>query len=99
MTRQRSRQDNAHDKNNATGAKHLLVKDVAGHSTETYAILESPDSSYRYVFRTGDVFRTVDPTAGEKDYQVLDIRPTGVVIKDLVTEDVSTIARDGIALN
>ncbi|MGY8641608.1 MAG: ankyrin repeat domain-containing protein [Verrucomicrobiales bacterium] len=85
--------------NTTTGVKHLLVKDVAGHSTETYAILESPDSSFRYVVRTGDVFRTVDPTAGEIDYQVLDIRPTGVVIKDLVTEEVSTIARDGMALN
>ncbi|NNE94185.1 MAG: ankyrin repeat domain-containing protein [Verrucomicrobiales bacterium] len=85
--------------NTNTGARHLLVKDVAGHSSETYAILTSPDSSYRYVVRAGDVFRTVDPTTGERDYQVLDIRPTGVVIKDLVTEEVSTIARDGMALN
>ncbi len=85
--------------NKSNGTKHLLVKDVAGHSTETYAILTSPDSSYRYVVRTGDVFRTVDPTIGERDYQVLDIRPTGVIIKDLVSEEVSTIARDGIAQN
>ena len=41
-----------------SGAKHLLVKDIAAHSAETYAVLTTPDSSYRYVVRTDDRFTT-----------------------------------------
>ena len=80
----------------STGSTHLLVKDVSGYSSDTYAILTSAGSDYRYVVKTGDVFRTVQPGQGEKDFQVLDIRPNGVVIKDLVTEEVSTISRNGV---
>jgi type IV pilus biogenesis protein PilP len=79
-----------------SGATHLLVKDVSGQTSDTYAILVAPNSQYRYVVKAGDVFRTTQPDIGTKDYQVLDIRPTGVVIKDLATEEVVTVARDGV---
>jgi len=79
-----------------SGATHLLVKDVAGQSSDTYAILTAPNSKYRYVVKSGDVFRTSQPETGEKEFQVLDIRAEGVVVKDLETEEVLTIARDGV---
>lgn len=82
--------------NTESGATHLLVNDISGHSSDTYAILTAPDSKYRYVVKSGDVFRTSQPTTGVKDYQVLDIRASGVVVKDLATEEVLTIARDGV---
>ena len=82
--------------NTQTGQTHLLVKDVAGNSSDTYAILTSPESQYRYVVKTGDVFRTTEPGIGEKEYQILDIRASGVVMKDLKTEEVLTVARDGV---
>lgn len=79
-----------------SGATHLLVTDVAGQSSDTYAILTAPNSRYRYVVKSGDVFRTSQPGMGEKEFQVLDIRAEGVVVKDLATEEVLTIARDGV---
>jgi ankyrin repeat protein len=80
------------------GTTHLLVKDAAGQTADTYAVLTAPDSQYRYVVKAGDVFRTTDPQVGARDYQVLDIRPNAVVIKDLVTEEVVTVARDGVVV-
>lgn len=77
------------------GSTHLLVKDASGQTADTYAILTAPNSQYRYVVKAGDVFRTTQPDIGTVEYQVLDIRPTGVVIKDLATEEVVTVARDG----
>lgn len=77
------------------GSTHVLVKDVSGQTSDTYAILTVPNSQYRYVVKAGDVFRTTQPDTGARDYQVLDIRATGVVIKDLATEEVVTVARDG----
>ncbi len=78
------------------GSSHLLVKDVVGQTSDTYAILAVPNSQYRYVVKPGDVFRTTQPEVGTKDFQVLDIRPTAVVIKDLATDEVLSIARDGV---
>ena len=72
------------------------MNDISGKSSDTYAILTSADSKYRYAVKSGDVFRTSQPGAGARDYQVLDIRASGVVVKDLVTEEVMTIARDGV---
>jgi hypothetical protein len=82
--------------NRENGSTHLLVQDVSGQASDTYAILTSANSQYRYVVKRGDVFRTSQPDQGVRDYQVLDIRAEGVVVKDLATEDVVTIARDGI---
>ena len=82
--------------NRESGATHLLVQDVSGQPSDTYAILTSPNSNYRYVVKRGDVFRTSQPDLGVKDYQVLDIRASGVVVKDLATDEVVTIARDGV---
>lgn len=82
--------------NRESGVTHLLVKDIAGESSDTYAILTAPNSQYRYAVKPGDVFRTSQPGTGVKDYQVLDIRAGGVVVKDLATDQVLTIARDGV---
>jgi len=79
-----------------SGSTHLLVKDATGQTADTYAILTAPNSQYRYVVKAGDVFRTTQPGIGAKDYQVLDIRANAVVIKDLATEEVTTVARDGV---
>lgn len=79
-----------------SGSTHTLVKDASGQTADTYAILTAPDSRYRYVVKAGDVFRTTQPEEGTKDYQVLDIRANAVVIKDLATEEVTTVARDGV---
>lgn len=79
-----------------TGNSHLLVKDVSGQTSDSYAILTSADSKYRYVVKSGDVFRTSTVQSGEIDYQVLDIRPSEVVIKNLKSEEVTTVARDGV---
>lgn len=79
-----------------TGNSHLLVKDVSGQTSDSYAILTSADSKYRYVVKAGDVFRTSTVQSGETDFQVLDIRPSGVVIKNLNNDEVTTVARDGV---
>jgi ankyrin repeat protein len=79
-----------------SGSTHLLVKDATGQTADTYAILTAPNSQYRYVVKAGDVFRTTQPGIGAKDYQVLDIRANAVVIKDLATDEVTTVARDGV---
>jgi ankyrin repeat protein len=81
-----------------SGAKHLLVKDVPGRSTETYATLVLPGSPFEYVVKNGDVFRAVTAGDGEQDYEVLDVRPTQVVIRNVATEEVVTVNRDGIAM-
>ena len=81
-----------------TGTKHLLVKDVPGRSSETYATLVLPGSPYEYVVKDGDVFRAVTEQEGEQDYEVLDVRPTQVVIRNVGTEEVVTVNRDGIAM-
>lgn len=82
--------------NTESGTTHLLVNDVSGYASDTYAILTSADSKYRYAVKSGDVFRTSQLDRGTRDYQVLDIRASGVVVKDLMTEEVITIARDGV---
>lgn len=78
------------------GSTHLLVKDASGQTSDSYAILTAPDSRYRYVVKTGDVFRTTQPDIGAKDFQVLEIRASAVVIKDLATGEITTVARDGV---
>ena len=72
------------------------MKDSAGQSSDTYAILTSAGSQYRYAVKSGDIFSSSQPGMGEKDYQVLDIRAGAVVIKDLETEEVITVGRDGV---
>ncbi len=81
-----------------SGSKHLLVKDVPGRSSETYATLVLPGSPFEYVVKSGDVFRAVSPGDVEQDYEVLDVRPTQVVIRNVGTEEVMTVNRDGIAM-
>lgn len=81
-----------------SGAKHLLVKDVPGRSTDTYATLMLPGSPFEYVVKNGDVFQAVTGEEGEQDYEVLDVRPTQVVIRNVTTEEVITVERDGIAM-
>jgi ankyrin repeat protein len=83
-------------KDSRTGASHLLVLNVEGQAADTYAIIASPQSQYRYVVKTGDVFQTEQPGVGVVDYEVLDIRAEGVVVKDRRTENVTVIARDGV---
>jgi len=79
-----------------TGLTYLLVKDADGYSSDKYAVLISPRSDYRYVVKTGDEFQSVEPGIGKKNYQVLDIRPGSVIIKDLKTGEVHSISRNGM---
>lgn len=81
-----------------TGAKHMLVKDVPGRSSATYATVVVPGSSYQYVVKDGDRFRAVVPDAGEQDFEVLDVRPTQVVIRNVNTDEVLTVNRGGLAM-
>ena len=81
-----------------SGSTHVLVKDASGQTADTYAILTSPNSQYRYAVKAGDVFHTTQPGIAARDYQVLDIRANAVVIKDLSTDEVTTVARDGVIL-
>lgn len=81
-----------------TGMKHLLVKDQPGRSSDTYATLTLPGSPFEYVVKNGDVFRANNGADGEQDFEVLDVRPTQVVIRNMDTEEVLTVHRDGIAM-
>ena len=79
--------------------KHMLVKDVPGRSSATYATVIVPGSPYQYVVKDGDRFRAVVPEAGEEqDFEVLDVRPTQVVIRNVNTDEVLTVNRDGLAM-
>lgn len=80
-----------------SGSRHLLVKDVPGRSRETYATLVLPGSPLEYVVKSGDTFRA-QAAGAEQDYEVLDVRPTQVVIRNVGTEEVVTVNRDGIAM-
>ena len=81
-----------------SGAKHLLIKDVPGRSGDTYATLTLPGSPFEYVVKNGDVFRAMTKEGGEQDYEVLDVRPTQVVIRNVSTDEVVTVNREGIAM-
>lgn len=81
-----------------TGARHLLVKDVPGRSSDTYATVLLPGSPFEYVVKQGDVFRARTAGGGEQDYEVLDVRPTQVVIRDTASDEVMTVNRSGIAM-
>lgn len=83
-------------KDSQTGESHMLVLNVEGQAADTYAIIASPQSQYRYVVKTGDVFQTEQPGVGVIDYEVLDIRAEGVVVKDRRSGEVKVIARDGV---
>jgi len=83
-------------KDSQTGTSHMLVLNVEGQAADTYAIIASPQSQYRYVVKTGDVFQTEQPGVGVVDYEVLDIRAEGVVVKDRRSDAVTVIARDGV---
>lgn len=88
-----SRVEVEHLESNST---HVLVKDASGQTADTYAILTAKDSRYRYVVKAGDVFRTTQPEVGARDFQVLEIRPNAVVIEELSSGEITTVARDGI---
>lgn len=82
--------------NTRNGATHYLVKDTAGQTSDTYAILTAINSRYRYVVKAGDVFQTTQGDTVTKEFQVLDVRANAVVIKDSETGEVTTVARDGV---
>ncbi|MCB1086031.1 MAG: ankyrin repeat domain-containing protein [Verrucomicrobiae bacterium] len=80
------------------GARHLLVKDVPGRATDTYATLTLPGSPFEYVVKNGDVFRALSKEGKEEDYEVLDVRPTQVVIRNVASDEVVTVNRGGLAM-
>jgi ankyrin repeat protein len=81
-----------------SGTKHLLIKDVPGRSNQTYATLTLPGSTHEYVVKNGDTFRAMTADDKEQDFEVLDVRPTQVVIRNVSTEEVLTVNREGLAM-
>ena len=84
--------------NTATGEKHLLVKDVPGRSAETYAVVTMEPGEQRYVVHENDKFSAVNNRDKMEEFQVLEIRPTQVLIENLSTRKVVTIEREGVAM-
>jgi ankyrin repeat protein len=82
----------------ATGEKHLLVKDVPGRSAVTYAVVTMQPGSQRYVVHENDKFSAVNNRNKTEEFQVLEIRPTQVLIENLSTRKVVTIEREGVAV-
>ncbi len=74
----------------ATGQRHLVVKNVAAHSSEATALISAGDGD-TYEVREGDEF-----SVGETDpvpYRVIDVRPTQVIVENLDTRETATLAR------
>lgn len=85
--------------NTDTGEKHLLVKDVPGRSANTYAVVTMQPGNQRYVVHERDRFSAVNSRAQSEEFQVLEIRPTQVLIENLQTRQVTTVEHDGVAMN
>ena len=80
------------------GSKHMLVKDVPGRSSRTYATVTVPGSHYEYVVKNGDTFRALTSAEDEQEYEVLEVRPTQVVIRNVGADEVMTVNREGLAM-
>jgi len=85
--------------NTQTGEKHLLVKDVPGRSANTYAVVTMQPGNQRYVVHEHDRFIAVNSRDQNEEFQVLEIRPTQVLIENLKTRRVTTVEHDGVAMN
>jgi hypothetical protein len=84
--------------NTDTGEKHLLVKGVPGRSQDTYAVVSMPPGDQRYVVHERDRFTAVNRSDQVEEFEVLEIRPTQVLIENLETREIVTIERDGVAM-
>lgn len=85
--------------NTQTGEKHLLVKDVPGRSANTYAVVTMQPGDQRYVVHEHDRFTAVNSRAQKEEFQVLEIRPTQVLLENLKTRKVTTVEHEGVAMN
>lgn len=81
-----------------TGATLSLVKDVPGRSADASALLALPGGDLEYLVRKGDRFRAAGGDGSPRDYEILEVRPTQVLIRDLSADEVMTVHRDGIAM-
>ncbi len=82
----------------ATGEKHMLVKNVPGRSADVYAVVMMQPGDQRYVVHEKDKFSAVNSRDQQEQFEVLEIRPTQVLIENLATRQVVTIERDRVAM-
>lgn len=80
-----------------TGVSYDLVKDIPGQSGGTYAILRTSGTEDRYMVKPHDRFVS-SLTGKPEQYEVIDVRPTQVIIRQESSQGVITIDREGMVM-
>ncbi|MEZ5329197.1 MAG: ankyrin repeat domain-containing protein [Verrucomicrobiales bacterium] len=73
-----------------SGERHLIVKDVPARSSEPFAVMSFGDAYSLYDVRAGDEFTGAD---GKDSFRVNEVRMTSVLIENLRSGEVFTIAK------
>ena len=79
------------------GATYDLVKDIPGQSGSTYAIIRTSGTEDRYLVKPHDRF-TSSLTGEADEFEVIDVRPTQVIIRQQSSQNVITIDREGMVM-
>jgi len=75
----------------ATGRRHIVKRQQPASSSEATALISAGPNGEVYEVREGDEFSAGDNSPVR--YQVLDVRPTQVVVENLQTRETVTLAR------
>lgn len=73
-----------------SGERHLIVKDVPARSSEPFAVMSFGDAYSLYDVRAGDEFTGAD---GKDSFRVNEVRMTSVLIENLKSGEVFTVAK------
>ena len=79
------------------GSTYDLVKDIPGQSGSTYAIIRTSGTEDRYLVKPHDRF-TSSLTGEADEFEVIDVRPTQVIIRQQSSQNVITIDREGMVM-
>ena len=74
-----------------TGARHLLNKDRLLEVKDKTVVLISPQSRYRFVAKSGDIFKTVSKQNVERQYQVVGLSSSSLTLRDVAGKELFEI--------
>lgn len=74
-----------------TGALHVLTENSDTGPADVYAILNAPNSRHRFVAKPGDRFRTECPVKGIRHYEVFEVSPGKIELRDLENHSLVTV--------
>lgn len=74
-----------------TGALHVLTENSDTAPADVYAILNAPNSRHRFVAKPGDRFRTECPSRGIRHFEVFEVSPGKIELRDLENHSLVTV--------